>query len=544
MDLSLGEKILIGSGLGIVAIVGLIALYAPPNTWDSMTYHLARVAHWIQNSSVELYPTAIPRQLVFSPYAEYAILHSVVLTASDRFATMVQWSSMVGAAVGVSLIAKMLGANRFSQILSALFVLTLPMGILQGSSTQNDFVVTLWLVCAGVFFLQIMGSWSKRRVALAAAALGLVALTKGTGFVIGLSLILVWLFFARQTFRRKFGVLSMVVLSAVILTGAFYVRMKALDSNPFNAYRLAGSVALDRVTPAAVASNVIRNLATQLALPWVAWNRAEEAALKVIHRGIGIDVSDPSTTDGTFLLWYFLDEDYVTNFPQAVLILIAAVLFWFVRPKTRQIWCWAATVALGFLFFCATVKWQPWISRFHLPLFVLAAPLAVVVLARFWSKKTFFVVMAVLLLTSIPALLWNNSRRIVSAKSIFLSSRSALYFSKKPVERDVYRKATDTLTTMGCHEIGLKIGLDTWEYPWWVLMGWPREPLRVEHLAVDNVSSHFPFSRGEFHPCAIIVESREALPSVLLDGNRAYGRLLKSPILTVYWDLTRPQQRL
>jgi hypothetical protein len=47
----------------IVATVGLIAWVAPPNTTDSMTYHMSRVAHWIQNQSVSHYPTNILRQL-------------------------------------------------------------------------------------------------------------------------------------------------------------------------------------------------------------------------------------------------------------------------------------------------------------------------------------------------------------------------------------------------------------------------------------------------------------------------------------------------
>jgi hypothetical protein len=41
----------------IVATVGLIAIVAPPNTWDSMTYHMSRVAHWEQNHNVAHYPT-------------------------------------------------------------------------------------------------------------------------------------------------------------------------------------------------------------------------------------------------------------------------------------------------------------------------------------------------------------------------------------------------------------------------------------------------------------------------------------------------------
>ncbi|MEM5774182.1 MAG: hypothetical protein AAGU05_04205, partial [Anaerolineaceae bacterium] len=44
---------------GISAATLAIAVIAAPNNWDSMVYHLSRVAHWVQNQSVAHYPTSI-----------------------------------------------------------------------------------------------------------------------------------------------------------------------------------------------------------------------------------------------------------------------------------------------------------------------------------------------------------------------------------------------------------------------------------------------------------------------------------------------------
>jgi hypothetical protein len=101
----------------IITIVGMIALVAPPNNFDSMTYHMGRVVHWIQNQSVNFYPTHITRQLYQSPWAEYAILHLQILSSSDRFANLVQWFSMVGSVVGVTAIAKQLRADRMDPLM-------------------------------------------------------------------------------------------------------------------------------------------------------------------------------------------------------------------------------------------------------------------------------------------------------------------------------------------------------------------------------------------------------------------------------------------
>jgi hypothetical protein len=139
------ERRLAGGLVFILLTTLTVALVAPPNTFDSMTYHMSRVMHWIENRSVVHYPTHIGRQLYLAPGAEFAILHLQLLTGGDRFANLVQWLGMAGSLVGVSLIARELGGGPFAQLFVAVTAATLPMGILQASSTQNDYVVSFWL---------------------------------------------------------------------------------------------------------------------------------------------------------------------------------------------------------------------------------------------------------------------------------------------------------------------------------------------------------------------------------------------------------------
>lgn len=92
-----------------LAITFLTALASTPNTWDSMTYHLARVEHWIQNRTIAYYPTHITRQLVYSPWAEYAFAHLRFLCPWENTVNLLQWFAMAGSLVGVSLIAQQWG---------------------------------------------------------------------------------------------------------------------------------------------------------------------------------------------------------------------------------------------------------------------------------------------------------------------------------------------------------------------------------------------------------------------------------------------------
>src|ERR1700680_2901303 len=106
----------------ILAAVGLTAWVAPPNTYDSMTYHMSRVAHWIADRTIDFYPTNIVRQLDQPPLAEYTILQLQILAGDDQFANLVQWFSMAGCVVGASLIAQQLGSQVRGHILAAIVV--------------------------------------------------------------------------------------------------------------------------------------------------------------------------------------------------------------------------------------------------------------------------------------------------------------------------------------------------------------------------------------------------------------------------------------
>ena len=69
----------------IILPLFLLAIFIPPNNWDSMAYHLPRVEHWIQNKNIYPYPTNIVRQIVSPPLSEYIIANFQNLSNTDAF---------------------------------------------------------------------------------------------------------------------------------------------------------------------------------------------------------------------------------------------------------------------------------------------------------------------------------------------------------------------------------------------------------------------------------------------------------------------------
>ena len=58
-------------------------------------YHLTRVAHWIQNSSVHHYATHTTAQLELAPLHEFNMLHLHLLADTDRLDGFVQLAAFV-----------------------------------------------------------------------------------------------------------------------------------------------------------------------------------------------------------------------------------------------------------------------------------------------------------------------------------------------------------------------------------------------------------------------------------------------------------------
>src|SRR5262249_30781806 len=211
---------LAASAAAIAAVTITVALVAVPNNWDSLSYRLPRIEQWIQQGSLAHFPTGNIRQVASNPAAEMLILHFRLLAESDRLDNLVQALAFAGSIAMSALVAWRLGASRNGQILAALYTATLPMAILEGSSTQNDLVVSFFLLAA---FERLLAWRSSGRIVHSigvGVALGLAILTKGTAYFFAVPLFL-FLFIvgmlARNHSRQNIqGIVAMVIIVLVI----------------------------------------------------------------------------------------------------------------------------------------------------------------------------------------------------------------------------------------------------------------------------------------------------------------------------------------
>ncbi len=520
--------VLLSGVAAIVAVVGLIALIAPPNTWDSMTYHMPRVMHWIQDQGIAFYPTNSIRQLHQPPWAEYVILHLQLLSGGDYFANGVQWFSMIGSIIGASLIAGQLGADLRGQIFAAVIVATIPMGILQASGTQNDYVVSFWLICSISFLLAYKAQPNRIDALAAGASLGLALLTKGTAYVYAFPFLLWFGLWGIRTLRWHIWRPALLVLvPALCLNLTFYARNIAAFGNPLGPGDTTALYSNGSFSPTTLISNVLRNLSLELGTPSSRINNLLNRGFSKLFIILGININDPQTTwhgtifqiNGANNTWN--QEITASNTLHFFLILLVILLcLWLKRLRTQKpLLLYLAALIGAFLLFSLYLKWQPWDNRLLLPLFVLFAPLCGVVLAHIPQVKLANALLLLLLLAALPWVLDNQSRPLLGSQNIFTAPRVDQYFVNRPTLEAPYLDTAHFIQSTSCSTIGFyaagldgwgyPIGLDAWEYPLWVLLNPSGNGnIRIEHVLIHNSSAPLaqeaPFA--SFHPCAIIAE--------------------------------------
>jgi hypothetical protein len=507
----------------IVAVVGLTALIAPPNNWDSMDYHMPRVVHWIQNYSVAHYPTNFLPQLYQKPWAEFTIMHFQILSGGDRFANLVQWLSMVGSIIGISLIAKQLGADLRGQVFSAVVVATIPMAILQGSSTQNDFVVSFWLVCFVYYVLLTL----KEKISLVhssklGASLGLALLTKGTAYIYTLPFFILFFITGLKRFRWQFwNPLLVITFLVLVINIGDYTRNFELFGSPL---AVGGDKYTNEIFSASVLlSNIIKNITLHIGTINLV-NTGIIKVLHLIHPILGLDINDPRTTWGEFRIRPFSNhEDSAGNLIHLLLIFFTVIIV-STQKKLREqrdgdFVIYLVTTLGVFLLFCLLLKWQPFHSRLHLPIFVLFSAFVGVVLSKITNKAANRIAI-ILILSALPWVIFNSSRPLLfsmdrqefvkngnvtfTSKNLWNTSRIEQYFNNRPELESPYTEAVDFVKNKGCSDIGL--AMENWEYPFWVLLQKGNKDTHLEHVNVKNISDvlSYKYPYNKFNPCVII----------------------------------------
>jgi hypothetical protein len=212
----------------------------------------------------------------------------------------------------------------------------------------------------------------------------------------------------------------------------------------------------------------------------------------------------------------------------ALVIVILGVLILRGKRFTRDATGYALIVAGTFLSLSWLLQWQVFGSRYHLPFFVLAAPLAGLVLTELLPTRGSVAVSLLLVAGALPCLVSLRPRPLlvadkVAEPGILQASRMDLYFSGAKYLEPPYSHMVGAIQDAGCRQVGLALGGNSAEYPLWVMLGAPRSGVRLEWLVGGTPSARF--AAPDFVPCAVVCQNCPAswtqvhgLPEVYRNG--------------------------
>jgi hypothetical protein len=478
------------ASLGLWTVTGLTALISPPNSSDAMAYHMPRVVFWIQQRSVEFFPTPYLNQIMLQPLHEYVLLHFQLLAGSDRLANAAAWLSTGGYAIAVSLIARELGAASRGQALAAFLALSLPNGLLQASGVKNEALLTLLLTTAVHFGL-------RRQAWPVALAIALACLTKGTAYLFAGPLLF-------AVFPRA---LPQTAVAVLLLNAPFYWRNIDLSGSPlgFDSAHADGRYRWqnDSLGWQPLVSNALRTATEAIGDRNETWNQAAFTLSLKAHKALGLDPQDKSTT------WPYTEyvkprnANHETDANNRFHLLLFLATLPFLRHRTA--WRILAAMAIGAMFFCFYLKWQPFMLRMWLPLYVLAMPIAAITLARLhWLPQA---ALCIFLLNNarLPALK-NWVRPLRGPGNMFTLTREDLYYSDMrpwPV-RDQYNEIVAKLRASDCRDIAFDINQFQLMYPIQALLLEAHPSTRFTLFNVENPSREYEDRFKHIKPCAAV----------------------------------------
>jgi hypothetical protein len=498
------------AAVGIVLALCLAAaLVAPLSNGDVLGYHLPRVRHWIQNRGFAHYPTASLRQISFPMGGGYLVAHLVLLTGSDRLASLPQWGALLGCALITASLGRRL-AGPGARIPTALACVTVPMAVLQATNPQTDLIAAFSLAC----FVHLVFATPRYRpvdVLWLGLALGVGLATKPTLELFAAPFLVILALRA-----RRYGRLAAVAVPLVTVL----VAVGPALPNAIRNVRTFGDplgtdvgAALGRRDARVVASNVLRVAALSYPARAV-WRGVTWIHAHLLH----LDASDPATTfpetgfDERFVEpLRSPDENFAASPLHVTLALASAAAALRRWPRRGRAALRAQLVlALGaaFLLYCAGLRWQPWANRLLLPLVLLGSPLIGWALAEI-ARPVRLAMGALLGVMAIVCTLTSVRHRLLPPSILSLPRTEAVfadYDRDLPAEYEalLHRAAHDR-----CARIGLVSTEFAPEYLLWTTLDRTGLPVAIGAANVDNPSRGARPEQAALAPCARITLRRD-----------------------------------
>jgi hypothetical protein len=237
-------SILMLTGVAVVTLRSLLhSLLFPPYVYDTLTYHLPRVAEWIQSGEIQAFETPVVRTAwpagfeLIQTWCGIFFHHDLII----------EWAGapfLLLSMLAVYLVSTALGLSKKLSFAAALLYAMTPAVLMHSVGCKNDLpIAALYLSIVSLFFMLADERIKQSDCALLIAAAGSLAIgIKPTMLFLSPGLIVLLLILSARNnwkpgkwfdgwFKRNDIILGL--LGMLLLAGYWYARNAHLYSNPF-----------------------------------------------------------------------------------------------------------------------------------------------------------------------------------------------------------------------------------------------------------------------------------------------------------------------
>jgi hypothetical protein len=195
-ELSRFEKIVLSLLIFTTLLLGIlnliIIIFTAPQNWDSMTYHLARVAYYLQHNNLNYYPANYWAQVVHPKNSSILLLYTYLISGrNENLTQLVQYISYWVAVCGVYGISRKVGNSIPQSIFTATVSALLIEWLLQATTTQNDLILTAYFGVIVYALFTFRETQKYKYLVFAALGIGLSIGTKASAYLPLISVVLI-----------------------------------------------------------------------------------------------------------------------------------------------------------------------------------------------------------------------------------------------------------------------------------------------------------------------------------------------------------------
>lgn len=487
--------------LGLLFILFQGIIY-PPNNWDSLTYHMTRIMYWLGNESVMHFPSNVLRNLYQPPFAEYFIMNVNVVNGNDYLSNSIQLLFLTISIIASWSVLDFFNVNTLKKIIVAFLIITIPAVEMQASTAKNDIVCGFFVLCSLFYCIKSYFDCKMRDFIFLALTIGLGMFTKGTFYIYFLPILLVYIIFIikKMIIEKKYKIVyfaPLVFIIVLLINVGHFSRNYAINGNVLTIDEIeSAGYSNKNLKLTMIASNLMKNIGLHIDAPF---QKNYDLWIRIFHKNNNININnlDSNYNNNPYSGPKEL-ETHEDGIPNGIHFYIICFVFFvfsifcvFSFKKVKKEFLLVFIICMQTFIFITYLKWQPWHTRLHIPIFMLSMVTITAILNKLnFIKIIYILILPIIIYKFTFNLLYNNLRPIITNKEYTKNvkmedNRFKKYFANQPNLYKDYSSVLNLIYKYNPKKVGLILA--DWEYP--LFHYFYKEKINLVSLNVNNPSS-------------------------------------------------------